>query len=317
MYLGWTCQLTHSNKYISFEYFESIVAPSTVLNRRIFLTTFFCLSWFSFYCQYCHQHTTFARSLHYFIIFDTCSNCVDRDCAQRKSESSKKTVTILSQFKLGLLPKEIIWYMVGTIPSHIRLSSNVKYYSMFTPAITAIGVGKVRSKNRQQSLLVTNWLVNSHYDLGTVSLVLMVKCMTRRVNFLQSSLASRSSRLMSRAKNSSICRESCARWRSGIVYWWEPLAVIPSSVLVIPYMIRAEVRMLMRSVSHVPMGISPRIWDHIGASPMLLLKIPYSYFWDLTSVQSNQGGEIQSNPGTKRYIPSGVCISAESSPRSI
>ena len=127
MYLGWTCQLTHSNKYISFEYFESIVAPSTVLNRRIFLTTFFCLSWFSFYCQYCHQHTTFARSLHYFIIFDTCSNCVDRDCAQRKSESSKKTVTILSQFKLGLLPKEIIWYMVGTIPSHIRLSSNVKY----------------------------------------------------------------------------------------------------------------------------------------------------------------------------------------------
>ena len=41
---------------------------------------------------------------------------------------------------------------------------------------------------------------------------------------------------------------------------WEPLDVIPSSVLGIPYIPREEGGMLMRSVSHVPMGKSPRIW---------------------------------------------------------
>ena len=172
---------------------------------------------------------------------------------------------------------------------------------MFTPAITVIGGGKVRSKNRQQSLLVTNWLVKFYYDLGTVSLVLMGNGTTRRVNFLQSSLASRSSRLMSRAKNSSICRESCARWRSGMMDWWEPLAVITYYVLVIPYMIRAKGRMLMRSVSHVLMGTAPRIWDHIRASPMLPLTIqnlfhPLQLFLrpQFSPIQPRGSGTIQS-----------------------
>ena len=96
LYVGWTRQLTHSNKHIRFEYFESRVSPPTFINRHIFLTKFFSRLWFSFYCQYCRQHTTFARSLHSFIIFDTCSDCVDRYCAQRKSDSSATTVTILS-----------------------------------------------------------------------------------------------------------------------------------------------------------------------------------------------------------------------------
>ena len=51
--------------------------------------TFVIQPWFSFVCWYCRQHTTFVRSLHYFIIFYTCSYYVHRDCAQRKSVTSK------------------------------------------------------------------------------------------------------------------------------------------------------------------------------------------------------------------------------------
>ena len=50
LYVGWTRQLTHSHKYIIFEYFESGVAPPAVLNRRIFLTIFVSPPLFLFYC---------------------------------------------------------------------------------------------------------------------------------------------------------------------------------------------------------------------------------------------------------------------------
>ena len=85
LYVIWTGQLIHSNKHIRFAYFESRVAPPTVLNRRIFLITFVSRPWFSFYFQYCLQQTTFVHSLHSFIISDNCSDSVNRDSAQRKS----------------------------------------------------------------------------------------------------------------------------------------------------------------------------------------------------------------------------------------
>ena len=85
LYIGWTFQLTHSNTHRIFSYFESRFAPPTVLNRRIFITTCFSWPWFLFYCRYCRQHTTFARSLHSIIIFCTCCYCMNRDCAQSKS----------------------------------------------------------------------------------------------------------------------------------------------------------------------------------------------------------------------------------------
>ena len=126
LYVGWTHQLAHNNKHIRFEYFESRVALPTVLNQQIFLN-FFSQPWFLFYCRYYRQHMTFARSLHSFIIFNTYSDCVDRDCAQSKLGSSATTVTILSQFKLGLPSTKLLRYIIGKIPSRIRLSINVKY----------------------------------------------------------------------------------------------------------------------------------------------------------------------------------------------
>ena len=93
------------------------------------------------------------------------------------------------------------------------------------------------------------------------------------VNCLQISLASRSSRLMSRAKISEIWRNSCARWRILMAEQWEPFGVIPSSVLRIPSLLRSEGRILMGSVSHIPMGTDPIIWYQISANPILKLTI--------------------------------------------
>ena len=126
MYVIWNRQLTHSNKDIIFVYFESRVVSPTVLNRRILLTTFVSWPWFSFYCWYCRQHMTFARILHYLFIFNYFSDCLYRDCTQRKLEYSATTVTILSQFKLGSLPTKLLRYITGTIPPHIGLSNNKK-----------------------------------------------------------------------------------------------------------------------------------------------------------------------------------------------
>ena len=81
LYVGRTSQLTHSHKHIIFVYFESIGAPPNVLNRRILLTTVVRRPWFSFFYRYYHKHNIFARSLHYFIIFNTCFDCVHRDRA--------------------------------------------------------------------------------------------------------------------------------------------------------------------------------------------------------------------------------------------
>ena len=89
IYVGLNHQLTHSNTHIRLVYFESSVAPPTFLNQCIFLTAFFIRQCFSFVCRYCLQHTNFAHSLHYLIIFGTCSDCVHRYCAQRKSVMSK------------------------------------------------------------------------------------------------------------------------------------------------------------------------------------------------------------------------------------
>ena len=49
LYVGWTHQLTHSNKLIRLSYFESRVVPPTVLKQHIFLTKFVSQPWFSFY----------------------------------------------------------------------------------------------------------------------------------------------------------------------------------------------------------------------------------------------------------------------------
>ena len=89
LYVGWTSQLTHMNKHFRFVYFESRVVPPTVLNRHIFLATFVSRPWFLFVCWYCRQHTIFARSLHYCIILNTCSDCVHGDCTQRNLCTSK------------------------------------------------------------------------------------------------------------------------------------------------------------------------------------------------------------------------------------
>ena len=109
---------------------------------------------------------------------------------------------------------------------------------------------KLQAGNRQRSLLTKNWM-----------------------DFLQSSLASRSSRLMSRATNPEIWQEICARWKIGMADWWESLGLMPSSVLAITYLPRVEGRMLTSSVSHVPMGTATIIWDQIGATLMLPLTI--------------------------------------------
>ena len=85
IYVGWNCQLTHSNKYIRFVCFESRGAPTTPLNWRTFLTTFVIQPWWSLLLQNCCQNTTFARILRSFIIFNTCSDRVHRKCTQRKS----------------------------------------------------------------------------------------------------------------------------------------------------------------------------------------------------------------------------------------
>ena len=63
------------------------------------------------------------------------------DFTQSNSDSSATTVTIFSQFKKNA-PNKILRYIIGTIPYHIRLISNVKYYSIFTPALTEIGEKK-------------------------------------------------------------------------------------------------------------------------------------------------------------------------------
>ena len=121
--------MTCSNKHIRLTYFESRVAPLTVINRQIFLPTLFIRPWFSFYCRYYRHNTNFARSLHYLIIFDTCSDYVHIDCAQSKSGSSATAVTITSKFKLSSLSTKLLRYIIGKITpeTHIRLISNVKY----------------------------------------------------------------------------------------------------------------------------------------------------------------------------------------------
>ena len=77
LYVVWTCQLIHTNKHIRFAYFESRVAPPTVINRRIFITTFVSWPCFSFYCQYCHQqkklHAVFIISLSSMLVLTACT----------------------------------------------------------------------------------------------------------------------------------------------------------------------------------------------------------------------------------------------------
>ena len=121
--------------------------------------------------------------------------------------------------------------------------------------------------------MTNNWSINFHYALGTVSLVSMGNGTARRVNFLQSSLASRISRLMSRSKNSETWQKNCARWWIGMAYGWKPLDVMTYYVLKIPYPPRSEERMSMISVSHVPMVISIIIWYQIGLIQMVPLTI--------------------------------------------
>ena len=127
LYVIWTRQLIHSNKHIIFAYFESRVAPPTVLNRHIFLTTFVIRPCLSFYCWYFSQHKKFKRIPRSFIILDACYDYMDRDWAQSKSDYYATTVMILPQFKLVLLPEKLLRYVIGTITSHIQLISNVKY----------------------------------------------------------------------------------------------------------------------------------------------------------------------------------------------
>ena len=102
MYVGIPLQLTHSNKYIRFVYLKYRVAPATVLNQHIFITTFVRRPWFSCVCRYCLQYTIFVRIIHYLIILNTCSEYVHRDCAQRKSCKSKfllvKSLILLVNF---------------------------------------------------------------------------------------------------------------------------------------------------------------------------------------------------------------------------
>ena len=88
-YLGWTRQLTHSNKHIRIEYFESSGAPTTPLCRRIFLPTFVTRPWWFLLHRYCGQHTTFARiiSLSSILVMTACI------------ENSHKDSRLLSSFR--------------------------------------------------------------------------------------------------------------------------------------------------------------------------------------------------------------------------
>ena len=126
LYVGWTHQLTPSNKHIRFAYFESGVVPLTVLNWGIFITAFVILPWLSFYCWYFRQHTSLVRSLHSFIVFGFFPDWGHRDCAQRRSEFFATTITMFPQFNLSSIPEKPLRYIIGKIPSetHIQLRSN-------------------------------------------------------------------------------------------------------------------------------------------------------------------------------------------------